>query len=51
MDANPGALEAHSGALVANSRDSHHFDEEPDLDPNKSKKLRVVGANKWCHGG
>jgi hypothetical protein len=28
----------------------HHFDEEPDLDPHQSKKLRVVEAYMWSHG-
>jgi hypothetical protein len=51
MEANLGAVEAHKGAVLANNRDSHHFDEESDLDPHQSKNLRVVEANKWCHGG
>ncbi len=40
-----------NGAVVANNRDSHYFDKEPDMDPHQSEKLRVVEANKWCHGG
>jgi hypothetical protein len=50
-EANIGAVEAHNEAVLANNRDLHHFDEEPDLDPHQSEKLRVVEANKWCHGG
>ncbi len=46
MEDNSGAVEAHNEAVLVANRDSHHFDEEPDLDPHHSIKLRVVKANK-----
>ena len=51
-EANPKAVEALNEARVMLPIEIlHHFDVEPDLDPHQSKKLRVVEANKWCHGG
>jgi hypothetical protein len=38
MEANIGAVEAHNEAVLASNKDSHHFDEEPDLDPHQSEK-------------
>jgi hypothetical protein len=38
MEANIGAVEAHNEAVLSNNRDSHHFDEEPDLDPHQCEK-------------
>ena len=38
VEANSGAVEAHNGVVVANNRDSHHFDEEPDLDLHQCEK-------------